>query len=95
MRPFIAFIRGRAEAGFSVSFPDLPDCQPSGKTIAEALVNAEAALAAYCREQHAADMPIPPPSLFHELLFDERDALLALIPAPAGLGEPCGFIRPE
>lgn len=95
MRPFIAFIRGRAEAGFSVSFPDLPDCHPSGQTIAEALINAEAVLAAYCREQQEAHMPIPLPSLFHELIFDERDALLALIPPPANLDEPCGFIRSE
>lgn len=95
MRPFIAFIRGRTEAGFSVSFPDLPDCRPSGTTIAEALVNAEAALATYCREQQEADMPIPLPSLFHELIFDERDALLALIPPPPSLDESCGFIRSE
>ena len=92
MRPFIAFICKRPDGGFAASFPDLPDCGSSGATVAEALLNAESALADYCRALRDAAAPIPPPSLVHELA-DTPDGLLVLIPPPPDLWEPEGFMR--
>ena len=80
MRPFIAVIRRQSDTDFRASFPDLPGCVASGKTIAEAQKNAELTLAVLC----AAGMPLPKPSYLHEL--DARrectDGLVVLIAPP-------------
>ena len=85
MRPFIAFIRKQPDTGFGVSFPDLPECRSTGRTIAEARQNAESALASHCRHLLDAGAPVPPPSYMHELAWSgERitDGLVALIAPP-------------
>lgn len=85
MRPFIAFIRRQSGADFRVSFPDLPDCASSGKTIAEAQKNAERALALHCWRLHHEGAPVPPPSFMHEIAAgrERPDGLLVLIPQPS------------
>ena len=85
MRPFIAFIRKQPDSGFRVSFPDLPDCNSTGPTIAEARENATHALTAHCRQLQEAGAPIPAPSYMHQISWTpERifDGLVVLI-APA------------
>jgi predicted RNase H-like HicB family nuclease len=85
MRPFIAFIRKQTDAGFRVSFPDLPECRPTGRTIAEARRNAESALALHCQLLHDTGAAIPPPSYMHELSSsrERTDGLVVLIAPPA------------
>ena len=89
-RPFIAFIRRQAGSDFLVSFPDIPGCVSSGRTIAEARRNAEHALAAHCWRLRDAGRPVPAPSLIHELgLSGERtEGLVVLVAPPAELGSP-------
>ncbi|HEY1545268.1 MAG TPA: type II toxin-antitoxin system HicB family antitoxin [Xanthobacteraceae bacterium] len=85
MRPFIAFIRKQTDSGFRVSFPDLPDCNSTGPTIAAAQENAAQALAAHCRHLQEVGSPIPQPSYMHQISWTpERifDGLVVLI-APA------------
>ncbi len=93
MRPFIAFICKLPDARFCALFPDLPGCTSTGETIAETLVNAETALADYCHELQEMSAPIPPPSLMQELGPDQPEGLLALIPPPADMQRPWGFMR--
>ena len=85
MRPFIAFIRKQPDLGFHVSFPDLPDCSSSGRTVAEARQNAESALSLHCQYMHDLGTPIPVPSYMHELAWRNaptNDGLVALIRPP-------------
>jgi predicted RNase H-like HicB family nuclease len=84
IRPFIGFIRKQSGPDFGVWFPDLPDCQPTGDTIAEARQNAERELALHCRHLQDAGTPVPSPSYMHELSWtrDLRDGLVVLISPP-------------
>jgi predicted RNase H-like HicB family nuclease len=85
MRPFIAFIRKQPEAGFRVSFPDLPDCNSSGRTVAEARQNAENALTLHCQRLIRIGVPIPCPSYMHQIAWSQErilDGLVALIAPP-------------
>ncbi len=93
MRAFIAFICKLPDARYCAFFPDLPGCSSTGDTIADTLVNAERALADYCRERQEFEEEIPPPSLVHELGPDQPEGLLALIPPPADLRQPSDFTR--
>ncbi len=85
MRPFIAFIRKQPDAGFGVSFPDLPQCNTSGPTISEACQNAEFSLALHCHYLHDTGRALPTPSYMHELAWSHErvaDGLVVLIPPP-------------
>ena len=93
MRPYIAFICKLPEARYCAFFPDLPGCSATGATVTETLVNAETALADYCREWQEFNEPIPPPSLVQELGPDQPEGLLALIPPPRDLWRLTGFMR--
>jgi predicted RNase H-like HicB family nuclease len=87
MRPFIAFIRKQPEAGFLVSFPDLPHCDSTGRTIIEARDNAEGALTRHCRRLHETGTAVPPPSYLHDLAWSPAritDGLIALIRPSTG-----------
>ena len=87
MRPFIAFIRKQPDSGFHVSFPDLPDCSSTGRTVAEARQNAESALGLHCQHLNDVGTPLPPPSYMHELAWSRErtmDGLVALIRPPEG-----------
>ncbi len=85
MRPFIAFIRKQTDLGFRVSFPDLPDCNSTGLTIAEARQNAEHALTLHCRRLQRIGAPLPRPSYMHQIGWTQErilDGLVVLIPPP-------------
>jgi predicted RNase H-like HicB family nuclease len=87
-RPFIALVRRAQASEFHVSFPDLPGCVSSGKTLAEAKQNAEGALALQCWHLHHAGRPVPSPSFMHEIMSrgPPSDALVMLIPPPSLAG---------
>jgi predicted RNase H-like HicB family nuclease len=89
-RPFVAFIRRQAGSDFLVSFPDIPGCVSSGRTIAEARRNAEHALVAHCWQLHHAGRPVPAPSFIHELGLNggRTEGLVVLVAPPAELGSP-------
>jgi predicted RNase H-like HicB family nuclease len=85
MRPFIAFIRKQPNRGFGVCFPDMPQCNSTGRTITEARQNAEFAMALHSRHLHAIGRPMPQPSYLHELARSEEriaDGLVVLIAPP-------------
>ena len=85
MRPFIAFIRKQPNSDFSVCFPDLPHCNSTGRTIAEARQNAENALAMHWRRLRKTGKAAPIPSYMHELAWSQEritDGLVALIAPP-------------
>ena len=84
-RPFIAFIRKQPDAGFGVSFPDLPQCNSSGPTIDAARQNAEFSLALHCHYLRDAGKALPTPSYMQELAArreNVNDGLVVLIPPP-------------
>jgi len=85
MRPFIAFIRKQTDCGFRVSFPDLPDCNSAGLTVAEARQNAEHALTLHCQRLQRIGAPIPQPSYMHQIAWTQEritDGLVVLIAPP-------------
>jgi predicted RNase H-like HicB family nuclease len=85
MRPFIAVIRKQPGNSFGVCFPDLPHCNSSGRTIAEARQNAEYALGLHWRRIRDTGQPAPQPSYMHELAWSHEyitDGLVALIAPP-------------
>jgi predicted RNase H-like HicB family nuclease len=51
----------RAAEGFSVFFPDLPGCTSAGRTVSEAAINAEEALAGHIlvSEEHGDELTDP------------------------------------
>jgi predicted RNase H-like HicB family nuclease len=85
MRPFIAFIHKQSGNSFGVSFPDLPHCNSSGRTIDEARGNAEFALALHWRRLENTGRPAPRPSYMHELDWSQdhiTEGLVTLITPP-------------
>jgi len=52
----------QANSGFSVFFPDLPGCVSAGRTLQEAAVNAEEALAGHLAVSIQYGDEVPPPS---------------------------------
>jgi len=85
MRPFIAFIRKQPDSGFGVCFPDLPHCNSTGPTIAEARRKAENALAIHWRRLRNNGQAFPIPSYMHELAWSQEritDGLVTLIAPP-------------
>jgi predicted RNase H-like HicB family nuclease len=83
MRPFIAFLRKHTDRGFLVTFPDLPHCNSTGPTIAEARANAEFALKLHCRRLQREGAPMPAPSFMHQIDWTHMlDGLVVLIPQP-------------
>jgi predicted RNase H-like HicB family nuclease len=96
MRPFIAFIRKQPDIGFRVSFADLPECDSSGRTIAEAHQNATSALALHCELLHDLGAPTPRPSFMQDIVAGggRTDGLLALIAPPEAALSPFAALRP-
>ncbi len=60
----------RAGRGFSVFFPDLPGCTSAGKTLQEAVENAEEALAGHLLVSAQHDDELSPPTPLDELQAD-------------------------
>jgi predicted RNase H-like HicB family nuclease len=64
---YIALVR-RRDAGFRVSFPDLPGCAVGGASLEEALANAAEALGDHLARLRAGGEVLPPPRTLAELL---------------------------
>lgn len=70
----------RAGDGYSVFFPDLPGCTSAGRTINEAVVNAEEALAGHLLELADGGDHIPAATPLDQLEHDpELDAIGAFL----------------
>ena len=67
---FYPAIIERSDTGFSVFFPDLPGCTSAGKTVNEAALNAEEALAGYLLVSEQFGDIIPHPSELDTILAD-------------------------
>lgn len=70
----------RAGEGFSVFFPDLPGCTSAGRTLTEAALNAEEALAGHLVAMAEFGERIPAPSELDQLEADpEVDAVATIL----------------
>ena len=79
----------RAGDGYSVFFPDVPGCVSAGRSVGEAIVNAETALGAHFQLMAAGNEVIPQPSEFDSIERDPevdevaRSAIRAELPGKA------------
>ena len=71
MKSYIAVVH-RREAGFLVSFPDLPGCTSRGATIETARAEAEHALAVHLQHLVGSGDAIPAPSSLKEIVSDRK-----------------------
>lgn len=69
----------RAGEGFSVFFPDLPGCTSAGRTVNEAVLNAEEALSGHLIVSAEYGDDISPPTPLDELLEDADEDEVARI----------------
>jgi predicted RNase H-like HicB family nuclease len=60
----------RGKTGFGVFFPDLPGCTSAGRTLQEAALNAEEALAAHLLVSEEYGDAIPDPSNLEDIASD-------------------------
>lgn len=67
IRHYPAIIEGNAESGYSVFFPDLPGCTSGGRTLQEAALNAEEALAGHVALMLESGDALPEPSVLDVL----------------------------
>jgi len=63
MRYPIIIEEGDDSAAFGVIVPDLPGCFSAGDTLADALANADEAVAAWIETALESGVSVPPPSL--------------------------------
>ncbi|MCJ2164120.1 MULTISPECIES: type II toxin-antitoxin system HicB family antitoxin [unclassified Pseudodesulfovibrio] len=64
---YVAFIE-EEKRGYSVTFPDIPECTTFGDNLDEAVDHAHEALAMFVESLVGANEPLPPPSKKKELL---------------------------
>jgi predicted RNase H-like HicB family nuclease len=85
MRHYIALIHKDPDSDYGVSFPDLPGCVTAGATLDEARDMATEALALHLEGLAEDGEAVPEPSSLEEIMANKenRDAVAALIPAPA------------
>lgn len=83
MASYVALIHKDPSSDFGVSFPDFPGCVTAGKTIDEARVMAEEALALHVEGMIEDGDPIPAPSSLDEIMKvrETRDAVAFLVDA--------------
>lgn len=84
MPHYIALIHKTDDSDYGVSFPDLPGCISAGETLDEARAMAEEALALHIEGLVEDGEAVPEPSTLEEVMrdADNREAVVALIPAP-------------
>lgn len=84
MRQYIGLIHKEDASDYGVSFPDLPGCITAGRTLDEARVMAEEALALHLDGLLEDGEAIPEPSSLTEIMNDpeHRDAVAVLVRAP-------------
>src|SRR5579863_7990161 len=82
---YVALIHKDADSDYGVSFPDLPGVVTAGSDLDEARNMAAEALALHLEGLAEDGEAIPEPSSLEEIMAnkDNRDAVAALIPAPA------------
>lgn len=68
---------------YGVAFPDLPGCVSAGETVAEAIANAEEALALHLDGMAEEGLPIPDPSPVDAIVEDPEVHRVALVMIPA------------
>ncbi|HZR74251.1 type II toxin-antitoxin system HicB family antitoxin [Bradyrhizobium sp.] len=85
MRNYIALIHKDADSDYGVSFPDLPGVVTAGSTLDEARDMAAEALSLHLEGLAEDGDAIPEPSSLEEIMANKenKDAVAALIPAPA------------
>ena len=71
MKSYVAVVH-RREAGFAISFPDLPGCRSTGATMEAARAEAEHALAVHLQHLVEAGDAIPVPSSLKEIVADPK-----------------------
>ena len=83
MAQYVALIHKDASSDFSVSFPDFPGCVTAGKTIDEARLMAEEALAFHIEGMIEDGEQIPPSSSLDDIMKvrESRDAVAFLVDA--------------
>jgi predicted RNase H-like HicB family nuclease len=84
-RNYIALIHKDADSDYGVSFPDLPGVVTAGADLDEARDMAAEALALHLEGLVEDGEAIPEPSSLEEIMANKenKDAVAALIPAPA------------
>lgn len=84
-RNYIALIHKDADSDYGVSFPDLPGVVTAGSTLDEARDMAAEALSLHLEGLAEDGDAIPEPSSLEEIMANKenKDAVAALIPAPA------------
>ena len=87
MTDYIALIHKDRHSEFGVSFPDLPGCVTAGRSLEEARLQAQEALAIHIHGMLEDGDELPAPSTLDEIMKDpaNRDsiALLAVAPDPS------------
>lgn len=83
MALYVALIHKDPSSDFGVSFPDFPGCVTAGKTIDEARLMAEEALAFHIEGMMEDGEQVPPPSSLEEIMKvrENRDAVAFLADA--------------
>ena len=84
MREFIGLIHKDADSDYGVSFPDLPGCISAGRTLEEARVGAQEALALHIRGMQEDGETVPAPSSLDDILAnaENSDAIAIVAIAP-------------
>ena len=82
----------QADTGYAVSFPDLPDCTASGRTMEDAEIAAEEALSDYLFDKARSGTPIPSPSWMGSIGYDPNSDETAVILVRAVMPEVPAFV---
>jgi predicted RNase H-like HicB family nuclease len=80
---YVALIHRDEGSDYGVSFPDFPGCISAGRTLDEARLNAEEALALHIEGMLADDEAIPEPSSLDAIMSEaeNRDGVAILVKA--------------
>lgn len=86
-----AIIDKDPESDYGVIFPDLPGCVSAGTTVAEAIIQAEEALALHLEGMAEDDLDIPSPSPVEQITEDPDVNRVAVVMIP--VERPGRFLR--
>ena len=82
---YIALIHKEKTSDYGVSFPDFPGCVSAGKTLEEAQIRAQEAIATHRDMLKELGETIPSPSSLNEIMADKKnqDAVAVLVKIPS------------
>lgn len=66
---YVSIVRRGKGSGYTVSFPDVPDCAAEGSTVDEAMQAARLALKSHLAGLRDADRTVPPARGFHQVIM--------------------------